>query len=307
MNLFQRLRVWLRFALGFSSREINGFLGMLIITSVCLFLPFWLYSTDDHDKPSFSADHVLLDSLLRSMEERNQAAVVYKINRQAVRDTTLRPRPFDPNTIEEEDMIRMGIPAFLAGRIERFRAKGGRFRQPEDLADIYDFPPSLYRQLAPYIRIQADQPRPAATPKAPKAAPRIELNQADTTALIALRGIGAATAGRIVRYRARLGGFADMHQLREVYGIRPDALEALAERAYVDPSLIEKIPVNTSDVERLKAHPYIGGYKMAKIIIRYREEHGPYQHLQDLAKVQVLADSTLQKLAPYLSFESPAK
>ena len=49
---------------------------------------------------------------------------------------------------------------------------------------------ALYARLEPYIEI-----------------PKLELNTADSTALVALRGIGPYYARKILAYRDRLGGF----------------------------------------------------------------------------------------------------
>lgn len=50
--------------------------------------------------------------------------------------------------------------------------------------------------------------------------PVVDINRADTSELIALPGIGSRLAARIVAFRARLGGFTSVEQLRQVYGLR---------------------------------------------------------------------------------------
>ena len=47
-----------------------------------------------------------------------------------------------------------------------------------------------------------------------------EINSADTTAFIALPGIGSKLAARIVLFREELGGFYNIEQIREVYGLQ---------------------------------------------------------------------------------------
>lgn len=60
---------------------------------------------------------------------------------------------FDPNTISQEDLCRLGLTARQAQSIARYRDKGGRYRRPEDFARMYVIGDSLYRELEPWIRI----------------------------------------------------------------------------------------------------------------------------------------------------------
>lgn len=48
----------------------------------------------------------------------------------------------------------------------------------------------------------------------------VDINTADTTAFIALPGIGTKLAARIVLFRKKLGGFTGVGQIREVYGLK---------------------------------------------------------------------------------------
>lgn len=97
----------------------------------------------------------------------------------------------------------------------------------------------------------------------------IELNSADTTELKKLRGIGSGFAGRIVRFRDKLGGFYSKEQLREVYGLSEETYQLCADEVWVDTSLISRLDVNTLGIVELKRHPYITFYQ-AKAIYEYR-------------------------------------
>jgi competence protein ComEA len=48
----------------------------------------------------------------------------------------------------------------------------------------------------------------------------VDINTADTTAFIALPGIGSKLAGRIVSFREKLGGFDSIGQIRKIYGLQ---------------------------------------------------------------------------------------
>ena len=55
----------------------------------------------------------------------------------------------------------------------------------------------------------------------------LDLNAADSAALEATPYIGPVLAARICRFRNALGGFHAVEQLREVWGLKPEAAERL--------------------------------------------------------------------------------
>ncbi len=59
---------------------------------------------------------------------------------------------FDPNTIDYAG-LQLGLTAYEAASLLKYRAAGKVFRIPEDVATCYGFTDSLYFRLAPYIRI----------------------------------------------------------------------------------------------------------------------------------------------------------
>ena len=80
----------------------------------------------------------------------------------------------------------------------------------------------------------------------------IELNSADSAALVSIRGIGPLTAGRIIRYRNALGGFASVSQLQEVTGMTDRQLKG----GWSDTGdLIEQHILSAEEAERLE--PYL--------------------------------------------------
>jgi competence protein ComEA len=234
--------------------------------------------------------------------------------------------PFDPNTISVEDWQRLGLSPKQAASIERYRAKGGRFRTKSDVARMYTIKPELYARLKPYILLpdsapkreryqprndwpkrdsaRAFTPRTREAREAPRALAKVEVNGADTNALIALPGIGPAFARGITKYRESLGGYHSLDQLAEVYVLKdkPDAVARLKELLVVDTLLIRRIPLNTCTVEDLAAHPYIR-WKLAKPIMAYRQHHGPFTEVAAIKGMHLIDEDLYRKLAPYFSVE----
>lgn len=130
----------------------------------------------------------------------------------------------------------------------------------------------------------------------------VELNSADTTTLMLLHGIGPAFANRIVRYRNRLGGYVNTSQLLEVYGFTPALLDHIAPYLRIEPDSLRRIPVNSIPLKQLIKHPYIEYYQ-ARDIVNLRNQGVRFNSIDDLRAVPSMADSTLDRLMPYLSFE----
>lgn len=129
----------------------------------------------------------------------------------------------------------------------------------------------------------------------------VELNSADTLTLQLLHGIGPAYARRIVRYRDRLGGFTNMGQLLEVYGFTPELLEHIGPSLILDTTDIRRIEINSVELKQLVKHPYIEYYQ-ARDIVRLRGKGVVFRTADDLRAVPSMADSTLERLLPYISF-----
>ena len=81
-------------------------------------------------------------------EAARRAEAVMEIRR----DTTAM-RHFDPNTATFDELLELGLSKHEAVSLLKYRAAGKVFRIPEDLALCYGISDSLYRQLAPWVRI----------------------------------------------------------------------------------------------------------------------------------------------------------
>ena len=180
----------------------------------------------------------------------------YSDSRTVIADRLARKKvetfEFDPNTVALEDLCRLGFSERQAQVILNYRDKGGRFRTPADFQKMYVVDSAAFARLEPYIRI-----------------PKLDLNSADSEALLALRGIGPYYASKILSYRRRLGGsFTSLDQLLEIDGFDRGRLDG-----FRDDVELRRAPsgfdIWTATQAQLEAHPYIGAYA-AKGIIRFK-------------------------------------
>ena len=66
--------------------------------------------------------------------------------------------------------------------------------------------------------------------------------------------------------------------------------------------LASQVNVNTATEEQLQAVPGVGKV-LAKRIVEFRKEHGPFRRLEDIMKVRGIGEKPFQKLRPYLSVD----
>jgi competence ComEA-like helix-hairpin-helix protein len=210
---------------------------------------------------------------------------------------------FDPNTCTKEIWIRLGVKEKTAEMIIKYISKGGKFKSPEDLKKIWGLSPNQVKDLMPFVKI-------ISTPKienkknsnsyfeTTNSNKIIDVNTADSLLLETLPGIGPALAGRIIKYRNKLGGFYTREQLKEVWGLPDSVLNKVKEKVIISDNVL-KINVNTADFSNLKSHPYIG-YKLANTIINYRNQHGNFKSLEDIQKIILIDEKMFNRLSHYL-------
>lgn len=294
-------------------------LTLLALAVVALSLIFWL---GESSSPSPTAKET------NSREEANREYANGRTNSAEkyyrVEEVKAERFPFDPNTADSTQLLRLGLAPWQVRSIYRYRAKGGIFRQPSDFARLYGLTRKQYRELRPYIRISPDY-LPAADYYAPRRtgnnarsvdssatkAPRytytarhklrpgehIAVNSADTTQLQKIPGIGSAYARMIIRYRERLGGFITMAQVLESGPVPESALRYIT----IDATQVHKLNINKLSLNQLRRHPYINFYQ-AKAICEYRRLHGPLHSLEELRFSPDFPPAQIERLQPYVTF-----
>jgi competence protein ComEA len=324
--MLQRLLYIIRDEFGLSRSQARGFLALAVLMMLCWFGPLAYDRFFSQAPKTISvSDARTADSLLAILETMQPEKPVYgksTNNAYAAKEVENPERPlslfyFDPNLASAEQFQELGMPKFIAERIIKYRSKGGQFRKKEDLQKIYGLQPALYERLEPYINIPEKQTVTSIIPTQPDvsnvspsvpakpiftkpAVTTFDINTADTSQLIRLKGIGSKLAARIVKFRDGLGGFASTTQYAEVFGLDSLALSELNRFAQVRTS-VQKININTTSPEELDRHPYLSK-RQAEIIVRYREQHGAYKTAQDLLNIKILDEKLVNKIAPYLAF-----
>lgn len=220
---------------------------------------------------------------------------------------------FNPNEVDAHQLQALGLSEKAATAFIKYRQIIGKFDYTEQIQKIYVVSPELYNEWLPYILLPSKsdffasknspevtiEPKTIATPK--EHLNLVEIQTADSATLEKLPGIGAYVAGKIVKFRNALGGFASLDQLNEVKGMRPENIDMFKNRIVLSLPVFKKLKVNTADWLTFNKHPYIDG-NLAKALVNYRKAHGNYQSVSDLSKIVLMGAETLKKLEPYLEF-----
>ena len=238
-------------------------------------------------------------------------------------------------------MREAGLPKEVAVGVVRWRSYGKVYRVKEDLALVSGMTDSLYVLLKPFIVIDSSvaakpkeyerkeraeysakkpQPEQSQLPKTdslskPKPAkeepsfahaePLVELNSADTTALISVNGIGSKSAAEIVKYRDLLGGYHSVEQISELKCVTEQNYEKILQQIYCDSCEIRKIDINFAAPKVIARHPYVSAAALRKII-KQRQLKGGWSRIEEMVEDNILSEDEAKRLAPYLWFRLDA-
>ena len=229
-----------------------------------------------------------------------------------IRRDSVELRHFDPNTATLDDLLELGLSKHEAVSLLKYRAAGKVFRIPEDMALCYGISDSLYRRLAPWVRIgrkYAIAPEEYRTGRILPEPLTPQPFRIDTVSVRYLRAIGALSkrqAEAFVRWRD-LSGIYDMEELRDCYVVS-DSVAAALEPYIIFPErkprpIEEPVELNTADSAALRSVSGIGP-KTVGAILAYRERLGGFLRAEQLAEVPGVTERNYEKILKQIYCDS---
>jgi DNA uptake protein ComE-like DNA-binding protein len=235
---------------------------------------------------------------------------------------------FDPNKIQRADWIKLGLPDRLSQTICRYLEKGGHFHKAEDLKKLYGLHDADYKRLYPFVRIpmssgnSVHDARKSANYNSNagkhdsliyKRNPEFkftfhrgakyfvvtDVNVSDSNDWAALPGIGEKLASRIVHFREKLGGFYQIDQVAETFGLADTIFQKIKPYLRIGSVSIHRIDINSATKEMLALHPYIR-WPLARSITEYRLQHGSFHSVDELLQLVQMDPAKFEKMKPYL-------
>ncbi|WP_430810518.1 MULTISPECIES: helix-hairpin-helix domain-containing protein [unclassified Carboxylicivirga] len=228
---------------------------------------------------------------------------------------------FNPNSEGVKNLQLLGFSDRTIINLIKYREAGGVFTHAEKLRKIYGMDSVLYARLAPYVKVdqmpskvsatarrveKVSSPRPVMQfvdsaskrkMKAPTVDFQLEINSADTAMLALLKGIGPVLSARIVSYRKRLGGYYNIEQLDEVYGLSGEVVDRNRSYLLVDEGLIQPMDIGKASLRKMKNHPYLNFY-MAREIYEARKA-GQLESIMQFQNSAAFAGADMDKLRRY--------
>lgn len=143
---------------------------------------------------------------------------------------------------------------------------------------------------------------------------RLNINSATEEELMTLPGVNRTVAQNIVEYRECIGGYKKVEDLALVSGVGATKLETIKLEICVSskngssqhsPSSVRKeyhehlastgMNINTATPAQLMSIRGITE-KIARSIVEYRSEHGPFRSIEDMVKVNHINSSLLDRI-----------
>ncbi len=295
---------FLRNYFGFTKQQGRGLFVLLLLCIIVVVLRLFIPIIDSKPKLVLKTLPPLLPDSVNTPYNKKNSVQDERQNIQLFK--------FNPNTVNYEQLLQLGLSPSSAKTLIKFRNKGFVFRKKRDFIKVYGINEQDYLRLEPYIILEIDNPKngaydnklmpaePIANTSDKKTVPKIiEINSADSLALIQLNGIGPVFAKRILKYRSLLGGFTKLDQLKEVYGIDEPLYNKIHPLLRVNDELIHRLKLNSDDFKTLNRHPYIS-YELTKQLMNARKK----RQLNEESFRSILDNETLyQKLNPYCTFD----
>lgn len=185
---------------------------------------------------------------------------------------------FNPNTVSQEELVRLGFSEKQAQSILNYREKGGKYRRKSDFAKSFVVADSVYKRLEPFIDI-----------------PKTDINKADSAAFDALPGIGGWTAAKMVEYRSQLHGYSCPEQLMEIWHFDQERYDGLKDLITCSPA--PPYPFWSLPADSLRLHPHVRSWQTARAIVFYREHNPPDRWIvEGLLSAGILTEDQAEKL-----------
>lgn len=280
----------------FTRREKRGSMILLLLLVGLMFLPKFfrtnqkplVFEFTEEEKEQIEVLKTRSKNAKKQREKKYSSRNSYEKKEYA---PPLPTEPFDPDTMSALSWQGLGLSERQAEVLISYKVRSGGFYQIDQLYSAYVLDSARVDAWKPFMVFNKKKP----------VEKKIEVNSATAEELKSLRGIGEKLSERIVTYREKLGGYVSVEQIAEVYGLSAETFESIKTKITVDVNKVKKIEINHVEMKELAAHPYFT-FQMAKLVVNYRLQHGPYSSMDELLKSKGIEIEDVRKVEPYINF-----
>lgn len=179
---------------------------------------------------------------------------------------------FDPNTLDFNGWKSFGFSDKQTQAILNYRDRilKGSFKNLEDIQKCFVISSEKFSELKPYIKLNPSTiAQNTDATKTKVIQEKTDFSKTDLNAITFKQllefGLDEKSAGMIIGFRKKLGGFVNKEQILTTYNIDKELVQKLLSIAPLNTSNVQKYTLIDAPEEWLKNHPYFK-YSADKII-----------------------------------------
>jgi DNA uptake protein ComE-like DNA-binding protein len=278
----------------YSKSQRSGIFLLVVLCIVCQFAFFYLDPRSDKDSNSEKQKWISLQTIVDSLKVQKQ-------------NYTPKIYPFNPNFITDYKGSKLGMSVAEIDRLLNYRKTNQYVNSALEFQKVTQVSDSLLNAISPYFKFPdwVNKSKNNNFKPFEKRTVKIivlDINLATKEDLIKIYGIGPALSDRILKQKEILGGFVNMKQMEDVWGLSPEVIESLNQHFRVTTiPKIKKIDINNASIKELMLFPYFK-YALAKAIVTYRSMNGDFKNSEDLTKINDFPSEKLDIISLYLEF-----
>lgn len=288
-----------KFRFGYTKGDRNGIFLFCLILILGVGLNYWSLN-------SFSKTHRANE--LTKIEDSIQRLVDSLKIKQSLESQRVI-YPFNPNFIDDYKGYTLEMTVDQIDRLLDYRAEDKWINSKADFQKVTQVTDEWMKEYGSYFKfpewvVMAEQRKSnAKSINLLTYAEKKDLNTVTASDLMEVSGIGEALSSRIITYRDKLGGFVDMIQLKDVYGLKYEVIENLKERiALKSPVEVQKKDINTISVLELSELPYFD-YEQARVIVNFIKLREGIDDFEELSKIEDFPNYKLDRIQLYLEIK----
>lgn len=209
---------------------------------------------------------------------------------------------FNPNTLIDEDWIKLGFKEWQVKAINKYKSKGGSWKTKSDVAKIYGLDSAKYEQLKPYILLpESINSKKESTP--PTTYFTFNPNTISSKEWEKL-GFEKWQIKAIEKYKSKGGNWKTKKDVSKIYGLTKEEFSKLEPYIDLPEKLLNSnsssskknyniiVNVNTASIKDLTKLKGIYSEKYAAIIFKYRNNLGGFIKKEQLLEVWNMTEET---------------
>jgi DNA uptake protein ComE-like DNA-binding protein len=198
---------------------------------------------------------------------------------------------FDPNTTDLDGWKSLGFSDKQAQTIVNYRDRNlkGSFKSMEDIQKCFVISEEKFKEMKPYIKLNpVTMAQNKVTQKTELQQKKTDFSKTDLNSITFRQllefGLDERSAGSIIGFRKKLGGFVNKEQILTTYNIDTELVKKLLSIAPLNTANVPKYNLTDAPEDWLKNHPYFK-YSADKIIF-YRTSEKDEKKIWKLLKVK---------------------